>query len=287
MRTFLYTLLALVAFAANSVICRLALGGSTIDAASFSTIRLASGAVMLLLIAAASRTSTASMLRGDWISAGFLLVYAVGFSLAYVSLSVGTGALILFGSVQATMIISALVSGERPNLLEWVGLVVALGGLIYLVSPGIEAPPVVRSALMALAGVSWGFYSLRGRGSKAPLADTTRNFVRSVPLVLAVNLALIGSAHVSVRGSLLAVLSGALASGVGYVIWYAALKGLTATKAATVQLAVPVLAAAGGVVLLSEGVSLRLILSGILILGGVGLAMGGRELTFRLRTARQ
>jgi drug/metabolite transporter (DMT)-like permease len=254
----------------------MALGGGAIDAATFSTIRLSSGAVMLIVITAILEQRN-SLFDGNWTSATLLFLYAVAFSFAYISLSAGTGALILFGSVQATMLITALRSGERPHLLEWIGLVAALVGLVYLVFPGLAAPPLVRSILMAVAGISWGFYSLRGRGATAPLADTTNNFVRSLPLAFGVNLFTLPSIRVSGKGFLLAVVSGALASGVGYVIWYTALRGLTATRAATVQLAVPVLAAVGGVILLSETITLRLILSSVLILGGIGLALVGRQ----------
>jgi drug/metabolite transporter (DMT)-like permease len=276
-KTLLSTGLALVAFAMNSVLCRLALGQSAIDAASFSTIRLGSGAVALLLITLVFRQKVSSAPRGNWISATLLFLYAVAFSLAYINLTAGTGALILFGSVQATMILAALFSGERPRLLEWLGLAIALAGLIYLVFPGLKAPPLSSSALMALAGMAWGFYSLRGRGAKDPLAATTGNFVRAVPLAFAVSLIMLNSLHVSAKGVLLAALSGALASGVGYVIWYSALRGLTATRAATVQLAVPLLAAVGGVFLLAEEVTLRLLLAAVMILGGVGLALTSRE----------
>jgi drug/metabolite transporter (DMT)-like permease len=276
MRTALLTGLALVAFAMNSVLCRLALGAEAIDAASFSTIRLASGAGALLLITFISQRRLLSASRADWISALLLFLYAVAFSLAYVGLSTGTGALLLFGSVQATMLIAALRAGERLSTQGWAGLLLALAGLVYLVFPGLAAPPPVRSALMAVAGVSWGFYSLRGRRASDPVLDTTNNFLRALPLALLVSIFMSGSLHVSAKGSLLAVLSGALASGVGYVIWYAALKGLTAVRAATVQLTVPVLAATCGVLFLSEKLSARLLLSALMILGGVGLALASR-----------
>ncbi|HKR00457.1 MAG TPA: DMT family transporter [Pyrinomonadaceae bacterium] len=277
MRTLVYTGFALVAFAMNSVLCRLALGGATIDAASFSTVRLTAGALTLLLITAAVKGKISRSERGNWTSASLLFLYAIAFSLAYLSLSAGTGALILFGSVQATMLVYALATGERPRPLAWAGLLLAISGLVYLVSPGLTAPPVMRSALMAAAGVSWGSYSLRGRGTSDPLGDTTNNFVRAVPLVIVVNLILLRDLHLSGKGILFAVLSGAVASGLGYVVWYAALKGLTATRAATVQLIVPVLAALGGVILLAEKVSLRLVIAALMILGGVGLALFGRE----------
>lgn len=285
MRTLLCTAFALVAFAMNSVLCRLALGKATIDAASFSTIRLGSGAAMLLLITAISKRKIFSTARGNWVSAILLFLYAVAFAFAYTSLSAGTGALILFGSVQATMIFAALRSGERPSLLEWAGLFLALIGLVYLMFPGLTSPSLTSSALMVIAGISWGFYSLRGRGAKDPLAQTTNNFVRALPLAIVVSLIMFSGNHVSTEGALLAVLSGALASGVGYVIWYTALRGLTATRAATVQLAVPVLAAVGGIVLLSENISLRLLLSATMILGGVGLTLVRRKHSAQTATA--
>jgi drug/metabolite transporter (DMT)-like permease len=276
-KTLVCTVFALVAFAMNSVLCRLALGASTIDAASFSTVRLLSGALALLLISAAFKKEFSTPRAGNWTSATLLFLYAIAFSLAYISLSAGTGALILFGSVQATMLIAALRSGERPHALEWLGLLLALAGLFYLVFPGLTAPRPFSSALMAVAGISWGFYSLRGRGTRDPLSDTTGNFVRALPFVFVTSLAVLGKFHVSPKGLVFAVLSGALASGVGYVVWYTALKGLTATRAATVQLVVPVLAALGGVALLAEEITLRLLLAALMILGGVGLALSGRK----------
>jgi drug/metabolite transporter (DMT)-like permease len=276
LRTAALTTLALVAFAANSVLCRLALGEATIDAASFSTIRLTSGAAMLLLVSGASANGWPSMASGDWRSAALLFSYAAPFSFAYVTLSTGTGALILFGAVQAAMIVGAVRSGERPHRAEWAGLLIALFGLAYLVSPGVTAPTPLGSALMAIAGVSWGLYTLRGRG-RAPVPSTTGNFVRSVPFVAGLSLVMWPSARISLYGALLAVVSGAMTSGLGYVVWYAALGGLSATRAAIVQLSVPVLAALGGVVFLSERVSLRLVLSAVLILGGVGLAVMSRS----------
>jgi drug/metabolite transporter (DMT)-like permease len=193
--------------------------------------------------------------------------------------------LILFGSVQATMLLFALGSGERPRPAEWAGLLLAVGGLVYLVFPGLAAPPPVSSAFMAAAGISWGLYSLGGRGARDPLADTTVNFVLALPLALVVNLIASGNAHISLKGVVLAVLSGALASGVGYVVWYAALRGLTATRAATVQLSVPVLAAVGGVIFMSEKISLRLVVAAAVILGGVALALSARAQTAHTKRA--
>jgi drug/metabolite transporter (DMT)-like permease len=261
-----------MAFAANSVLCRVALGESAIDAASFSTIRLASGSGMLWLISAALTKTPSNGQHGDWTSASLLFLYAAPFSFAYVTLSTGTGALILFGSVQASMILVALLSDERPFVLEWLGLLAALAGLVYLLLPGLSAPSSIGSALMAAAGISWGLYSLRGRGSVDPVRVTTGNFARSVPFAAGLSLVMWPSTSVSSKGALLACLSGALTSGVGYAVWYTALRGLTATRAAIVQLSVPVLAAIGGVVFLSEAITPRLLLSTFVILGGVGLA---------------
>jgi len=275
--TALYTSLTMVAFASNSLLNRLALGQESIDAVSYTTIRLMAGALTLWLISSLQKDSTGPKVRGHWISAVMLFIYALAFSFAYLSLSAGTGALILFGSVQVTMILAALRAGERPHMLEWLGVLLALGGLVYLVSPGLEAPSLLGSGLMTMAGIAWGVYSLRGRGASSPLADTTGNFLRAVPFIIAVRFFTLNEVHLSQPGVLLALLSGAVASGLGYVIWYAALAGLTATRAAIVQLSVPVIAAWGGVVFLAEDISLRLILAGALILGGIALAIMGRR----------
>ncbi len=277
MKTFSYTVFALVAFALNSILCRLALGAEAIDAASFTLIRLVSGAAALVAISLFFGKKESNERRGNWFSAFFLFAYAVCFSFAYINLTTGTGALILFGSVQATMIFVALVKGERPKILEWLGLIFALGGLVYLVFPGLSSPPILSSALMTIAGIAWGFYTLRGKGSANPLADTTRNFVRAVPMIVFVALFFLPQIHLSQRGILLAVVSGAIASGIGYAVWYAALKFHTATRAAILQLSVPALAATGGVIFMAETVSLRLVLATVLILGGISLAILGRK----------
>ena len=277
MRTALCTVLALTAFAANSILCRLALEGPAIDAASFTTVRLSSGALALLVVSWLTSRSSPSGPPGSWSAASLLFFYAVPFSFAYLSLSAGTGALILFAAVQLTMILAALLSGERPARLEWLGLVAALAGLVYLVSPGLSAPSPAGSVLMGLAGISWGLYSLAGRGVQDPIRVTTGNFVRAVPFTFLVSALAFRSVELSGRGVLLAVVSGALTSGLGYVIWYAALPGLSATRAATVQLSVPVLAAVGGVLFLFENVTLRLLFSATLILGGIGLSLPGKQ----------
>lgn len=276
MRTTFLTTLALVAFAANSVLSRIALRNGSIDPASFSAVRLAAGAVTLVFVTACTRTPVTPA-AGSWTSAGMLFLYAVPFSFAYTRLTAGTGALILFGCVQVTMMSAALWTGERPHALQWCGLGLALGGLVYLMWPGLAAPPWSGATFMALAGFSWGVYSLRGQRSPGPLAQTTSNFVRSVPLVLAVSVVALPHFHVERDGVLFAVASGTLASGLGYVVWYLALGGLSRTSAAVVQLAVPVLAAAGGVIFLQEIVSERLIVSAVMVVGGIALALVGRD----------
>lgn len=272
-----FTAFALVAFALNSILCRLALGNETIDAVGFTTIRLVSGATTLLIISIIFNRKQTDLKRGNWLSAFFLFAYAICFSFAYLKLTTATGALILFGSVQLTMICIALIKGERPQIIEWIGLILAFGGLIYLVFPGLSAPPVVYSLLMMLAGIAWGFYTLRGRGSKNPLADTTGNFIRTVPMILLLAIVLFSQIQLSNKGMIFAILSGAIASGIGYSVWYAVLKHHTSTRAAILQLAVPAIAAIGGVIFLAENLSLRLILASGLILGGIGLAILGKR----------
>jgi drug/metabolite transporter (DMT)-like permease len=276
------TALAMVAFAANSLLCRLALGAAQIDAASYTSLRLLSGALTLWAIVALSRRAGPVPEGGGWVSGVMLFLYAIAFSFAYLTLDAGTGALILFGAVQVTMIVIGFIEGHRPHALEWLGLISAFGGLVYLVSPGISAPAPLGSMLMAVAGIAWGIYSLRGRGSGDPVVATAANFARAVPFALIVSLLAVADFQVTDRGAWLAVLSGAVASGVGYVIWYAALKGLTTTRAAIVQLSVPVLAAIGGVLFLSEEITPRLIISSIVILGGIALAIWGRDYVARI-----
>jgi drug/metabolite transporter (DMT)-like permease len=273
--TVLLTVVTMLAFAANSLLCRLALRQELIDAASFSTVRVISGAVVLSLIVlprwrARGRSST------DWRSAAMLFTYMTFFSFAYLTLSAGTGALILFGAVQLTMFIFALRGGEQFSLLSWVGLTVAILGLVYLVLPGVTAPDALGAVLMAVAGIAWGFYSLLGRGVENPLESTANNFIYSVPLVIIVSLFFMGDFNCSLSGFVLAAASGAITSGLGYAIWYVALRGLSATRAATVQLSVPAIAAFGGVMLLSEPITLRLLLASALTLGGVAVVLTQR-----------
>lgn len=281
-RTVVLTTLAVVAFAGNSILGRVALGGGAIDAASFCAIRLASGAVTLGLITMRSSSGVAWTGRA-WVSAAVLFVYAVPFALAYIHLPAGTGALILFGCVQLTMMSAALRAGERPHALQWLGLIAASGGLVYLVFPGLTAPPIGPAALMAVAGIFWGLYSLRGRGSTQPVAENMASFVLATPMAALVVMATAASAHVTGRGLALASVSGAITSGLGYVVWYAALRTLSATRAAIVQLSVPVLAALGGVMFLGERISARLVVAAILVLGGVAVALVARDRHARTR----
>ena len=278
MRTAVLTATALIAFASNSILCRMALGRATIDAASFSTIRLVAGACCLALITTATRRDTWRA-QGSWTSAAFLFLYAIPFSYAYGLLSAGTGALILFGAVQLTMLAAGLAAGERPHARQWVGLTLAVAGLVYLLLPGFAAPSLLGAALMAVAGVAWGIYSIRGRGAADPLAQNAGNFVRSLPMTLIVSLAALPSRHIETSGVMLAAVSGAVTSALGYAVWYAALRGLSATRAALVQLLVPVMTAAAGLVLLREPLSVRLIVSSAIVIGGIALAFatgGGR-----------
>jgi drug/metabolite transporter (DMT)-like permease len=251
------------------------LGGSElIDPVTYTTLRLVSGALFLLPIALLTAEPKPSGKRsGSWASGLALFVYAITFSLAYISLSAGTGALILFGAVQATMIGAGLRSGERLSALQWLGLGAAIGGLFYLVLPGITAPDPLGAALMLVAGIAWGVYSLRGRGVSAPIAAIAGNFLRAAPLAILVSVVAHSLIHFNNLGVVLAVVSGAVTSGLGYVLWYTTLRGLTATTAAILQLLVPVIAALGGVAFLSETLSIRLLIASALILGGVALAV--------------
>ena len=275
LRIFGLTSLAMLAFAGNSLLCRLALKHTSIDPASFTTIRLVSGAVMLFLIVKLRRRPAVG--RGNWLSGLALFVYAAGFSFAYVSLTAATGALLLFGAVQATMISHGLWAGERLRSLQLLGLLLALGGMVGLLLPGLAAPPLLGSILMLGAGVAWGFYSLRGKGAGDPTGVTAGNFMRAAPMALVLSLVLLGQpevrASLDTAGFGYALASGALTSGIGYAIWYTALAALKATQAATVQLSVPVIAALGGIVFLDESLTLRLILSSIAILGGIALVI--------------
>lgn len=274
-RTLLLTTLAMLAFAGNSLLCRLALRDTGIDPASFTGVRLFAGALTLWLLLACRRPAGA--LAGDFYGGCALFAYAAAFSFAYVSLAAGTGALLLFGAVQLTMISWGLLRGERLAMRQTLGLLAALAGLLILLLPGASAPAFGRAAMMLLAGVAWGVYSLRGKGVADPLAATAGNFVRALPFTLLLSLLLIDHAHLDGAGVVYAVLSGALTSGVGYAIWYAALPGLAALQAASVQLSVPLLTALAGALLLAEPLTLRLGVASVAILGGIALVLFARR----------
>ncbi len=269
------TVLALLAFAGNSLLCRAALRDTAIDPASFTLLRIVAGALVLALLV--GLRAPAQLRAGSWTSAAALFAYAIAFSYAYIGLSAGTGALILFGAVQASMLGWALLRGERFGAVQTLGFALAIAGLIGLLLPGLSAPPFGAALLMLLAGIAWGVYSLRGRGAGDPTAVTAGNFLRAVPMaVAALALALLlapDAMQIDAPGSLYAIASGALTSGLGYAIWYRALPQLRASTAATVQLSVPVITAVAGVLLLSEPVSLRLVLASIAVLGGVALVV--------------
>ncbi len=271
----LLTLLAMFAFAGNSLLCRAALGSHMIDPGSFTAIRLASGALMLGLIVGFRHGN--ALTHGNWPSALALFIYAAAFSFAYVGLSAATGALLLFGAVQATMIGVGFMRGERLHVAQAIGLLLALAGLVYLLLPGASAPSLSGSVLMLFSGVAWGIYSLRGRAGGDPTRVTAGNFIRSVPFALILVLLMHRNSSFGLNGVILAIASGVLTSGIGYAIWYAALPALKATQAATVQLSVPVIAALGGIFLLGEAGSLRLTLASIAVLGGIALVIRGRQ----------
>jgi drug/metabolite transporter (DMT)-like permease len=273
--TLMLTVVAMMAFAGNSLLARDALAGGSIDAASFTAIRLVSGAVALVALLAWQR-GTAAVRRapGNWISALALLGYAMAFSFAYLRLSAATGALVLFSAVQASMICWSLARGDRPTPREMIGLGVAFAAFVYLLLPGLHTPDPLGSVLMMAAGVSWGVYSLRGRGKGPPLDETAGNFVRSG--LVCVPLLLLAGGHAEARGIGLAVVSGVVTSGLGYAIWYRALPGLSTTQAATVQLTVPIIAAIGAVAFLSETLTIRLVVASACILGGVAFAILSR-----------
>ena len=270
-RVLILTVLAMLAFAGNSLLCRAAFTSSSIDAASFTSIRIAAGALTLGLIVRMRGSSHAP--AGSWPSALALFAYAAAFSFAYLSLSAATGALLLFGAVQATMIGFGVWRGERLRPWQALGLVCALGGLIGLLLPGLSAPPLQGAVLMLAAGIAWGVYSLRGKGSGDPLRVTAGNFLRAVVFAVALSIATIPWASLDAAGVGYAIASGAVTSGIGYAIWYTALPGLKATSAATVQLSVPVIAAVGGIALLGEAPTLRLVLASLAILGGIALVI--------------
>ena len=279
----------MIAFASNSLLCRAALKQTSIDAASFTFVRVLSGAVVLWLAVNLRRmiSSTRSVgVGGNWISALALLLYAAGFSFAYVAVAAGAGALLLFGAVQATMILWGLHKGERLRAIQVLGLIVGMTGLVVLLFPGLSAPPLFGSILMLGAGVAWGVYSLRGKREKNPVTATTGNFVRAVPFAAAVSLLFLRWLDLDVAGVIYAIISGAVTSGLGYVIWYSVLPSMKAATAATVQLSVPVLAAAGGILLLGEPLTLRYLLAAVAVLGGITLVVLENRPRPNLRNSR-
>jgi drug/metabolite transporter (DMT)-like permease len=270
-RTAIAAVFALLAFASNSVLCRMALRDTSIDPASFTSVRLVTGAMTLWLLV---RIKTGNFrFGGDWRSAGALLTYAVGFSFAYVSVTTGTGALLLFGAVQLIMISAGLIAGERIRPAAAIGWILAAAGVVILLIPGISAPPLREAAMMLCAGIAWGVYSLRGRRSKEPLCDTSGNFVRAAPIALMISAVWWPHRSWDASGILYAALSGSLASGLGYAAWYAALPRMTVVAAGNSQLSVPVIAALAGVALFGEPITSRLVVSSIFVLGGIALAV--------------
>lgn len=270
-RVIFLTLIAMIAFAGNSLLCRAALLNTAIDAASFTTIRLFSGALMLWFIIGLRHKHVAA--TGNWLSAFALFIYAAGFSYAYISLSTATGALLLFAAVQTSMIGYGVYCGERLHPSQLSGLVLAFVGLAVLLMPGLTAPPLYGALLMLAAGLAWGIYSLRGKTAGTPILVTTGNFLRATVLATLVSMLTVNDLSFDIRGAVFAVLSGALASGLGYAIWYTVLPWLKATNAASVQLSVPVIAAFGGSLLLGEPISLRLVLASLAIIGGIALVV--------------
>ncbi|MCU1724039.1 DMT family transporter [Pseudomonas sp. 5P_5.1_Bac1] len=268
---------ALLAFAANSLFCRLALVSGGIDLHSFTAVRLASGAAFLLCLVRWRQPGKS--VGGHWKGGVALFLYAWLFSIAYVQLGAGVGALILFGAVQITMFACSWLKGDRVQPRVLAGMLIAFAGLIALLLPGANAPAAASALIMVISGIAWGAYSLIGKGSTNPLADTAGNFLRSLPLLLIPAGAAVfaGHANISVPGLLYALGSGVLASGAGYAVWYGVLKQISAQQAATLQLSVPVIAALGGVMLLSEPLSLRLVGTSVVVLGGVGMALSGRK----------
>jgi len=275
-RTICLTIVAMLAFAANSVLCRLSLAQGSIDAASFTSVRIASGVVTLWLLLCFTRR--ASLMHGSWRAALALFAYAAAFSFAYITLSAGAGALLLFGAVQATMVTTGFVRGERLTGPQWFGFIIALLGLAVLLVPGAAAPPIGGAALMLVAGTAWGVYSLLGRGEVNPLAATAGNFLRALPMAaILLGLTVTFGTKLDQSGLVYAILSGAVASGLGYAIWYAALLQLSPAQGASVQLIVPVITALVGTIALGEAITIRLALSSVAILGGIALVIASRE----------
>lgn len=272
--TIIFTTLALMAFAANSLLCRMALANEWVDPASFTSLRLVSGMLVLIpLSKSLSEPVTAGKIKGAWIAGIALFCYASAFSLGYVTITSAIGSLLIVGAIQITMLSGALIGGEKLRPLRWLGSAISMGGLVYLVLPGVSAPNPTGAGLMLISGTAWGIYSIRGRGAKAPLAMTAGNFIWAAPMGLLTSLFFRSSIHLETHGVLLAICSGAITSALGYVIWYRALRHLSTSVASIVQLLIPVFTAFGGVLFLSEQVTARLLIASSLILGGVGIGL--------------
>jgi drug/metabolite transporter (DMT)-like permease len=275
-----FTLLALCAFAGNSILCRLVLGEHLLDAAGFTVIRLLSGIVILLFLINVPNDKKASeeaTSKGSWLAAFWLFLYAVTFSYGYMSLDTGTGALVLFGAVQIAMVVLSVISGKKLHYSEWLGIGIAFSGFIYLMLPNLTLPSFSGFILMIIAGISWALYTIKGKTSKSALNDTAYNFLRTLPFISVLILFTYQEFNLSAQGILLAMISGAVTSGIGYAIWYIALKGLSVTQAAVLQLLVPILAAIGGIVFINEILSLRLIISSFMVLGGILIVVLGKR----------
>ena len=275
-RTASATALALLAFAGNALLCRMALGEGLIDAASFTTIRVISGAVMLLIIML-PRWRSQRRAPTNWWTVTMLYTYMVFFSFGYVSLDAGTGAVIGFAAVQLTMFAAALRRGERFSLAAWCGLATAAAGVIYLLLPGISTPDPVGALWMTIAGIGWGVYSIIGSAGHDSGEATANNFIGAIPLAIAVQLFFLDNSNLTNAGVTLAIISGAITSGLGYILWYTAIRELRVSTAATVQLSVPIIIAAGGALLLDEAITLRLLIAAIVTLGGIAIVLRARK----------
>jgi drug/metabolite transporter (DMT)-like permease len=281
-KTIICTCLALLTFAANSILCRIALEGEMIDAASFTVIRLLSAVVVLVFVVNMKSNNNREVSKGSWFASLMLIIYAITFSFAYISLDTGTGALVLFAVVQFTMILTAIVTGKKLHYCEWLGLGIAFAGFIYLLLPSLTTPSLSGFILMMVAGIAWAFYTLCGRGSANPISDTAYNFFRTVPIVLILLIFTIKNAHLTEQGIIFAILSGTLASAIGYLVWYIALNALSVTQAAVIQLLVPVIAAAGGVFFTNEIISIRLLVASTMVLSGILTVLVGEHYVTKL-----
>ena len=277
LKIFVLTSIALIAFAANSVLARLALGRNAIDASGYTSIRLLSGAIVLFIIIQFNNNKKDSFLKGNWLPGFMLFLYAVTFSYAYISLDTGTGALIIFGAVQITMIIFSIYSGNKLHITKWIGVIIAFTGFVNLVLPGVNTPSIIEFVLMTLSGIAWGIYTIIGLDSKNPLIDTSNNFIKTIPFVVILLIITFKKENYSLEGIILAVISGGITSAIGYTIWYMALRKLTSIQASVVQLMVPVIAALGGVLFMSEVITQRLAISSLLILGGILIVTLGKK----------